>query len=62
MANSLNPITIYFDSLEQAAEWADAHPEVVVTIWGKTQSGNKFRASFVLRKKYEATVAEAPTV
>ena len=62
MAN-INPVTIYFDSLKQAAEWADAHPEVVLTIWGKTQSGNKFRASFVLRKKYEQQAAEGiPTV
>lgn len=61
MAN-LNPVSIYFDSLESAAEWADAHPEVVLTIWGKTQSGNKYRASFVLRKKAEATADTVPTV
>ena len=61
MAN-LNPISIYFSSLEEAAEWADAHPEIYLTIWGETQSG-KIRASFVLRKKYEANVSETvPTV
>lgn len=58
MANNLNPITIFFSSLEQATEWADAHPEVYLTIWGETQSG-KFRGSFVLRKKYEQQNAEA---
>ena len=62
MANNLNPITIFFSSLEQATEWADAHPEVYLTIWGETQSG-KFRGSFVLRKKYEQQAAETvPTV
>ena len=62
MAN-INPVSIYFDSLESAAEWADAHPDVVLTIWGKTQSGNKYRASFILRKKYEEVVSSVePTV
>lgn len=50
---AINPVTIYFSSLEEASEWADAHPEIVLTIWGKTQSGSKYRASFVLRKKAE---------
>ena len=57
---SLNPVSIYFDSLEAAAEWADAHPEVVLTIWGLTQNGNKYRCSFILRKKAEGSVE--PTV
>ena len=52
MAN-LNPVTIYFNSVEAATEWADAHPEVYLTVWGETQTG-KVRGSFVLRKKYEA--------
>lgn len=60
---AINPVTIYFSSLEEASEWADAHPEIVLTIWGKTQSGNKYRASFILRKKYEQQAAETvPTV
>ena len=57
-SNNLNPISIYFASVEEATVWADAHPEVYLTIWGETQSG-KIRASFVLRKKYEQQNAEA---
>lgn len=60
MAN-LNPISIYFSSIEEASEWADAHPEVYLTVWGETQNG-KVRASFVLRKKYEEASATVPTV
>lgn len=58
---AINPVSIYFDSLEQASEWADEHPELILTVWGKTQSGSKYRCSFILRKKYEATAVE-PTV
>lgn len=50
MAN-VNPINIFFPTIEAATEWADAHPEVLLTIWGKTQSGRSYRCSFVLRKK-----------
>lgn len=57
MAN-VNPVSIYFISIEAATEWADAHPEVLLTIWGETQTG-KIRGSFVLRKKYEQQNAEA---
>ena len=60
MAN-FNPINIYFDNLEQAAEWADAHSEVILTVWGKTQSG-KVRASFILRRKYEEANASSSSV
>lgn len=59
MANVVNPINIYFSSVEEATEWADAHPEVLLTIWGKTQSGKSYRCSFVLRKKAEQQNAEA---
>lgn len=59
MANVVNPINIYFSTLEEASEWADAHPEVLLTIWGKTQSGKSYRGSFVLRKKAEQQSAEA---
>ena len=59
---TLNPVSIYFSSVEEATEWADAHPEIYLSIWGETQSG-KIRASFVLRKKYEQQNAETvPTV
>lgn len=54
-----NPVTIYFSSLEEAAEWAAANPQVSLTVWGKTLNGKKYRASFVLRKDEEA---EQPTV
>lgn len=56
---TINPVTIYFTTLEEASEFADKHPEIVLTIWGKTQSGSKYRASFVLRKKAEQQNAEA---
>ena len=59
---TLNPVSIYFSSLEEATEWADAHPQMYLSIWGETQTG-KIRASFVLRKKYEQQNAETvPTV
>ena len=55
-----NPVTIYFNSLEEAAEWASNNPQVSLTVWGKTLNGKKYRASFVLRKEDEE--AEQPTV
>ena len=61
MANNTNPITIYFDNLKQASEWADSHPEVVLTIWGLTRSGSRYRCSFILREKAEVTET-VPTV
>lgn len=61
--SNMNPVTIYFTTLEEASDFADKHPEIVLTIWGKTQSGSKYRGSFVLRKKYEEQNAEQlPTV
>lgn len=60
--SNVNPINIYFDSIEAATEWADAHPEVILTIWGKTQSGRSYRCSFVLRKKAEAVESTVPAV
>lgn len=59
---AVNPVNIYFDSIESATEWADAHPEVILTIWGKTQSGKSYRCSFVLRKKVEAVESAVPAV
>lgn len=56
-----NPVTIYFDTLEAAAEWADANPSVALTVWGKTLNGKKYRATFVLRKEDEGSV-ESETV
>lgn len=61
MATNANPVTIYFDSLDKATDWADAHPEFILTIWGVTRSGNRYRCSFIRREKAEAE-GDVPTV
>lgn len=65
MANTVssnsNPVSIIFNDYEAAVMWADAHPEMYLTIWGETMNG-KVRGSFVLRKKAEQQNAELPTL